>query len=177
MKEQPEEITQNTFVLSVNNITTIAPESAMAFALETPAEGISPEVTYEQMPVNDYFNYVGFSPTKLAIPENLTADYNSDSTVDISKSGEKVVSDTATFTYSGEKFISVTTSTDKTEVNSVLENEDYTKTAIGDNSAVVLYDGSVYQGYMISPGGAAVIINSVDLTEEEFTDLIVSAAQ
>ena len=59
----------------------------------------------------------------------------------------------------------------------MISNDSYSKTQIGNNSVVVTYDGMSYNGYFLTPEGSAVEITTVDLSEEEFTELIVSAVE
>lgn len=167
---------QTPVVMSVNNISENI-GIAGAYSRHMMLSDDFTEIEYEEMSVNDYFNYIGFSPDKLEIPEGLTADYDSSAVVTIEKTDNGISSDAATFTFSGDSFVSVTTSTNSENVSAVLENEEYEKTQIGENSVVVTFDGSVYQGYYITPEGTAVTITSVDLTEEQFEKLIISATE
>lgn len=163
-------------VMSINSISANVGGAGANSRLLT-FDAAATQTQFEEIPVSEYFDHIGFSPDKLKLPEGLTADYNSESLVTIEKTDNEVSSDTATFTFSGDSFVSVTTSSNAEDVSAILENENFEKTKIGDASVVVTYDGSVYQGYYITPEGTAVTLTSVDLTEEQFKDLIISATE
>jgi len=149
-------------VMSINNTANVA--SAQA-SMRSSGGGSSANAP-EEISAKDYFAGLGFSPDMLVLPDGLTADF------DI---GTKVSGDENTFTYSGDYTLSVTTSSNADTANSFLNNEQYEKSIFGDRTAVILYDGLVYEAYIIHSSGTALKIVT-DMPEESLKTLLISAA-
>lgn len=158
-------------VMTINNI---SPTPKMIS--EYDALGESLDVQNVEMSAGEYFNYVGFSPLALDLPDGLNADFEETSAVIVSKSGEEITSDIATFTFSGDPgFVSVTTSTDLTDVKSDLDDAIYEKSKFYETDAVILFDGSSYETKFVLDDKTAVKIATAGLNEEQLKTLIISA--
>lgn len=162
-----------TIVMSVNDFEQTA---ALAQSRMIAADDYEIIEEIEELSAKEYFDNLGFSPDMLVIPEGLTADFNSDSTVTVTRREGKIISDENTFTYNGANFLSVTTSSKTETALSHIENEQYEKSVFGDKNAVVLFDGSVYQAHIIHSSGTAVKIVT-DMPEENLKVLLASIAE
>lgn len=161
---------ETTIVMSVNEI---SPELSTASVMRA---GGADESVNEEMSAGDYFDYLGFSPDSLNIPTSLTPDYSADSLVTILKTGEDITSDSNTFCYNGDLFLTVTTSKNTEEAECYLGSEQYKKSVFGDKNAVVLHDGSLYQAHIIHSSGTALKIVT-NLPEDDVKNLLISAAK
>ncbi len=150
-------------VMSINNSAFFATAQASMRS----AGGGSSANAYDEISAKDYFARLGFSPDMLDIPDGLVADFDT---------GTNVVGDENTFTYSGDYTLSVTTSSSRDTANSLLNDDQYEKSVFGDKTAVILYDGSVYEAYIIHGSGTALKIVT-DMPEENLKNLLISAAK
>ncbi|MBR6523921.1 MAG: hypothetical protein IKT39_04855 [Clostridia bacterium] len=164
---------ETTVVMSVNSFSATPQMASLARASGGEMEQID-EIS--EITAGQYFVDLGFSPDILDVPEGLLPDFTNDTTVTITKQDGETLSDENTFTYSGENFLILTTSSDTENALSYINDEQYEKSIFGDKNAVVLYDGSIYEAHIIHGSGTALKFVT-DISEEQLKNLLISAAE
>ncbi len=162
---------RDTISMVVNNVSSASEES-----MHTRAIVADMSHTIEQVSADSYFDSLGFSLLNLDLPVGLVPDFSENSMVTVTKENGEIISDKNTFTFTGNNLLMVTTSSSTESVMSYINNDNYKKSIIGDNNAVILFDGSIYHAYIVHKSGTALKIVT-DMTGSELEALLVSAVR
>ncbi len=171
--KQHNPLSEMTVVMSINNIVT-TPQTANFMRVGD--NDLSAHLVTEEITAGQYFDQLGFSPDKLVIPQSFTPGFSNDTSVTVTKLDGEIISDENTFFYSGEHFLMLTTSSKTENAMSYINSEQYEKSIFGDEKAVILYDGSVYEAHIVHSSDTALKFVT-DMSEEDLKNLLVSAAK
>lgn len=170
---QKKTLSEMTVVMSINSFSSTPQTASLARSMDGEIGQID-EVT--EIIAGQYFEDLGFSPDTLDVPENLFPAFDGDTTVTITKKDGEVLSDENTFTFTGENFLMLTTSSNRENALAYINNDHFEKSVFGDKNAVIFYDGSVYESHIIHSSGTALKFVT-DISEEQLKNLLISAAK
>lgn len=170
-EEKSEITTDNTsanmVVMCVNNVAPIVDTAAYARVSD-----VSPEAL-EEIPVGQYFEILGLKPDIFTLPDTVNADFDLNSSATVVRQDGDIISHQNTFTWSGSNYLSLTTSSETDTATSYLESQEYEKSIFNNKKAVVLFDGSIYEAYLIHNGEISVKIVT-DMPEDDLKNFIIS---